>query len=273
MSAIEYRVHLEIFDGPLDLLVYLVRRHEIDPVEIRVARITEQFLEFLEVLKYLDLDMIGDFVVMAGTLIEIKSRLVLPTQESDDEVIETADDSHSDLIRQLLEYKQYKEAAKGLEERAARWQDRYPRLSDDRPQFGKDPAADRIREVELWDLVSALSRIMTRHVVEEEASIRCDDTPIAVYVERIRQRVLHSGRSAFSEFFDGERVRSRIVGIFLAILELIRHHGFRAQQPVEYGDIWIHPPTTARASARTDRETTAAEDLTPPGPSDAPGPV
>ncbi len=246
MDVARYRVELDDYEGPLDLLLYLVRRSELDVVDLPIARITEQFLEFLALLELIDLDVVGDFVVMASTLAEIKSRCVLPTpeeeiNEADEQPIE-GDDPRSELIQRLLEYKKFKDAANALEERAAVWQERYPRLSDDRPKTGKDHAADRIREVELWDLISALGRVLRRTEVEDEARIRYDDTPIRVYVEQIGARVREEGEVRFTSLFDAETLRSKIVGMFLAVLELIRHHGFRATQPDLYGEITVYPP-------------------------------
>jgi|UniRef100_A0A7C4LMQ6 segregation and condensation protein A len=238
-----FRVELADYSGPLDLLLYLVRRNEVEIVQLPIARITAQFLQFLEVLRFLDFDLVGDFVVMASTLVEIKSRSVLP-QPADDSPSEAPqdDEPRGELIARLLQYKRYKEAALALEERAAEWQLRFPRLSDDRPQAGRDHAADPIREVELWDLVSALGRLLHKKVLEETAAIRYDETPQSVYMERIAARVREQGRVPFSSFFEGTNQRSRIIGIFLAILELLRHHGFRAEQPVAYGEIYVLAP-------------------------------
>ncbi len=241
---IAYRVELDFFSGPVDLLLYLVRRDELDVRQLAVGPITKQFQEFLEVLEFLDLDFVGDFVVMASTLTEIKSRLVLPESEEEvdaGEVLDT-DDPRSDLIHQLLEYRRYRQAASVLEEHAAEWQERYPRLSNDRPQIGNEPATDLIKEVELWDLVSALARVLEKKVIEEESSIRDDDTPISVYVERVGTQVRNEKRVAFTALFDDANQRSRIIGIFLAILELLRHHGFRAEQQDDFEEIWVLPP-------------------------------
>ena len=150
-----------------------------------------------------------------------------------------------------MEYKRYKDAALALELQAAEWQERYPRLSDERPTVGKDPSADSIKEVELWDLVSALSRVIQKKVVEKTSSIRYDETPISVYIDRIGDRVRASGRVPFSEFFEGTNLRSKIVGIFLAVLELLRHHGFRAEQPSEYGEIYVLPPAVTATEPAT----------------------
>ena len=256
----DYRVQLESFSGPMDLLLYLVRRDEVDITHLPIAKITGQFLQFLEVLQLLDLDLIGDFVVMASSLIEIKSRQVLPRAEEEiPEELPLAEDPCGELIQQLLEYKRYKDAALALEHQAAEWQERYPRLTDERPTIGKDPSTDSIKEVELWDLVSALSRVIQKKVVEETSSIRYDETPIAVYIDRIGLRVRETGRVAFSEFFEGSNLRSKIVGIFLAILELLRHHGFRAEQPWDHGDIFVLPPVAEPIVAASTDETPGQE--------------
>jgi segregation and condensation protein A len=239
-----YRVELDIFKGPLDLLLYLVRRDELDPLNLPLARIVHEFETFIDLLEFLDLDMIGDFVVMASTLAEIKSRLVLPVPEEEEgpegEIVE--DDPSSDLIKRLLEYRKYKQAASALEEHAAEWQERYPRLSSDRPRVGNEPAADLIKEVELWDLVSALARVLEKKILEQESKIRDDDTPIHVYVEQVGTLVRKNDRVAFTSLFDDAIRKSQIVGIFLAILELLRHHSFRAEQDSDFGEIWVMPP-------------------------------
>ncbi len=242
MNLAEYRVDLGRFGGPMDLLLYLVRRHELDICTISLSKITRDFQQFLEVLELLDLDLVGDFIVVASTLLEIKSREVLPKPEEEAVVAEEFEESDSDLIGQLLQYKRYKNASKVLDLRASEWLERYPRLQDDRPDLKHDHATDRIREVELWDLVSALARIVRMPEIEKATSIRMDETPIAEFQDRIRKRLLVEGKVAFSSFFDGEKLQSRIVGIFQATLELIRHEQYRADQPVMYGEIYILPP-------------------------------
>lgn len=239
----EYRVQLDVFSGPLDLLLYLVKRHELDIVDLPIAQITRQFSDLLEVIEVLDFDLIGDFVVMASTLVEIKSRMVLPRPEEEVlEISDGAEDPRSDLVRQLIEYKKYKDASRLLENHAAEWQEHYPRLSDERPVETVDPSEDRIKEVELWDLVSALSRILRRSPTTNQTSIVYDDTPISTYVQRIHALVLEQGRVSFSSLFEGANAKSKIVGIFLAILELLRHYHLRAEQLADFGEIWVLPP-------------------------------
>lgn len=247
MDQPAYRVQLDVYDGPLDLLLYLVRRAEVDIRDLPLAQITGQFREFLEVLQVIDLDEIGEFIVMASTLAEIKSRDVLPqitdsAAPAEEERPLDADNPRSELIHRLLEYKKFKDAAHALEERAAQWQERYPRLSDDRPTAGKDHAADRIKDVELWDLISALGRVLKRKDAEDETRIRYDETPIHVYVEQIGGRIRQQPGLAFSSLLDPEPQRSKVVGMFLAVLELLRHHGFRAVQATDFGEITLYPP-------------------------------
>lgn len=244
-----YRVELDHFRGPLDLLLYLVRRNELSVTAVPVSSIVSQFVDFMQGLAALDLEQVGEFVVLSSTLVELKSREVIPeTTESDEPAADpSADEPRSELIEQLLQYKRYREAGLALEERAATWQLRYPRLHDDRPQATRNLSQDRIKEVELWDLVSALGRVLQKQAVETNAKIRYDETPISVYVERISERVRAEGRVRFSSFFGGLHVRSQIIGVFLAILELLRHHHYRAEQPADYGEIFVLPPVETAA--------------------------
>ena len=241
MSVTEYRVKLELYEGPLDLLLYLVRRNEMDVLNLPIAEITQQFLEFQSVLEFLNLEDVGDFLVMAAALVEIKIHIALPQQEAEEEPV-VEEEPQGDLIHRLLEYKRFKEASLALENRAAEWQERYPRLSDSRPDAEKNLAADRIKDVELWDLVSALGRVLKTTESVKQSRIRYDDTPISVYIERVGSRIRKEGRTAFSAFFEGTNLPYMIVSLFLAVLELLRHHAFRAEQPVDFGEIWILPP-------------------------------
>lgn len=245
----DYRVQLDLFSGPLDLLLYLVRRRELDVMDVSLAAVTSQFLEFLDVLQFLDVDAVGEFLVTAAAMLEIKSRTALPQQEEEIAGEQPLDEAPGDLVARLLDYKKFKDAAAALEERAADWLERFPRLTDDRPGGGRDAGADRIKEVELWDLVSALARVLKKREVERHSRIQYDDVPIAVYIDRIGSRVRRDGRTAFSEFFEGERLRVKIVSVFLAILELLRHHAFRAEQPDDFGEIWILPPAHEQEQA------------------------
>ena len=169
-----FRVDLDSFRGPLDLLLYLVRKHEVDILDIPIAAITDQFLAYLDVLKQIDVNAVSDFVAMAALLIEIKSREALPRG---DEVVEELDDPKQELVRRLLEYKEFRDAASVLEEQSRRWQQQYRRLANDLPPRSRNLADEPIHDVELWDLVSAFGRILRESVAVQPSSIVYDDTP------------------------------------------------------------------------------------------------
>ncbi len=234
----DFRVDLDIFRGPLDLLLYLVRKHEVEIVDIPIAPITQQFLEYLAVLEQLDVNAVGDFLEMASTLIEIKSRMVLPRGgEVEDEL---ADPRH-ELVQRLLEYKKFKDAASMLDERGRGWQQRFPRLANDLPPRVRNLGEEEIQEVELWDLVSAFGRIVRDSEATKPSNIVYDETPIHVYMAQIKAELGARGRLAFRELFRTGMHKSALVGMFLAILELVRHHYARAEQQELFGEIWILP--------------------------------
>jgi segregation and condensation protein A len=234
----KFRVDLDIFRGPMDLLHYLVRKHELDILDIPIGIVTEQYLEYLDVLEQLDINAVGDFIDVASALIEIKSKLVLPRAEEVDQPME---DPRDQLVERLLEYKKYKDAASILEERSLQWQQRFPRVACDLPPRKIDPADQPIHEVELWDLVSALGRVMREHDAAKPANIVYDDTPIQSYMQQIHDRLNAKQRMAFSEMFSAGMHKSAMIGVFLAILELVRHHCVQAEQGDSHGEIWVSP--------------------------------
>jgi segregation and condensation protein A len=231
----DYQVNLDIFRGPLDLLLYLVKRQEVDISEIPIARVAEQFLEYLRVLELIDVERAGDFLVMAATLMEIKSRMLLP--RSDDPAEEAAD-PRADLVRQLLEYKKFKDAAVALEMQAERQLSRFARQPLELPAE-PNPAEQPLRRVELWDLVSAFGRLMRETLALQPHQIIMDQTPIHVYMEALLRRLQSESRLAFSAVFTPPHNRSRLVGLFLAVLELIKSGQILAEQPDLFGEIWL----------------------------------
>jgi segregation and condensation protein A len=238
MSTADFRVDLDVFRGPLDLLLYLVRKHELDILDLPIAVVTEQYLSYLSILEQVDVNAVGDFLAVASMLVEIKSQMVLPRA---DEVQEEVEDPRQELVRRLLDYRQYRDAASILEERSRAWQQHFPRLVDDRPAPEDDPADEPIHEVELWDLVSAFGRIMRESVQVRPSSIVYDDTPIHVYMSRIHAQLIEQGHLAFSTLFQPGMHKSQLVGIFLAVLELVRHHHVRVEQNEVFGEIWLLP--------------------------------
>lgn len=233
-----FHVDLDCFRGPMDLLLYLVRKHELDITDIPIALITDQFLQHLAILEALDVNAVGDFLDLATSLMEIKSRLVLPQM---DEVPDAVEDPRDELVQRLLEYKQFRDAASMLEERGQQWQLRRSRLANDLPTRRMEIGDQPIQEVELWDLVSAFGRVLRDVQQVQPSNIIYDETPIQVHMEHIYQRLNNEQQVAFSEMFDQHMHKSRMIGVFLAVLELVRHHSVDTRQDHLHGEIWIIP--------------------------------
>ena len=231
----DYTVQLESFQGPLDLLLFLVKRQEVDIRDIPIARVAEQFLEYLQVLQLIDVEWAGEFLVMAATLMEIKSRLLLP--RSEEELVED-DDPRLELVKQLIEYKKYKEAAVLLDEQAERQQTRLARMPLELPA-PLDPSRQPLRRVELWDLVSAFGRLMRETSALRPRQIVMDETPLHVHMERIMEMLRRNQRLPFAEVFAPPHTRGRLLGLFLATLELIKVNKIQAEQPQLFGDLWL----------------------------------
>lgn len=250
-----FRVELDLFAGPLDLLWYLVRKQELDILDIPIAKVTEQYLELISVLEQIDVNAVGDFLELATRLMEIKSRMILPRHEEDEKEEATVEDPRQDIVERLLEYKKYKDAASMLAERGQQWQQRFARRANDLCSEGVDPSQQPIHEVEMWDLVSAFARVVRDNAVAKPSAIRYDDTPIEVYMDRIRERLQSESSLAFTSLFEPGMIRSQMIGIFLAVLELIRHHNVHVEQEGLFGEIWI--TTKVDVEAEDSAETAA----------------
>ena len=241
-SPLSFQVSNNLFRGPIDLLLYLVRRHEVEVTEIALAGVTQEYLDHLEVLKEISIDSVGDFIEVASVLVEMKARALLPRNEFEEEEEDGLDaDPRRDLVNRLLLYKKFRDAATMLEERASLWQNRYSRIADDLPAKKHSISDQPIREIELWDLVNAFGRVLRDNRPVQDANIIYDETPIHVYMEKIHARVVDQRRVSFSELFELGMHKSSMVSIFLAVLELARHHGVVTEQDDLYGDLVIVP--------------------------------
>jgi segregation and condensation protein A len=232
----DYQVVLDTFRGPLDLLLYLVKRDEVDILDIPIARVAGQFKRYLDVLTMIDVERAGDFLVMAATLMEIKSKMLLPRQESSGPA-EVEEDPRRELVRQLLQYKRFKEAAGVLEEWAERQSQKLPRLPV--PGAARKEGPPALKPVELWDLVSAFGRLMRETLAHQPQAIVVDHTPLHVHMEYIVRRLELEGALAFSALFTPPHTRSRLVGLFLAILELTKVRKIVAEQQEVFADIRV----------------------------------
>ncbi|HEY3245824.1 MAG TPA: segregation/condensation protein A [Phycisphaerae bacterium] len=231
-----YRVDLEVYNGPLDLLLFLIRREEVDIYDIPIARITEQYCAYVRLLERIDPDLAGDFLVMAASLMEIKSRTLLPTPPEAEEP-EEFDDPRLELVRQLLEYKKYKDAARALQSAAEQQALKHAR----RPADPQRDAAVEIEEVQVWDLLTAFNKLLEATGQRQRPhEVVYDDTPIALHAADVVDFLDRSGGSLlFERIFDG-RTKSQLIGLFLALLELIRQRRVRATQEQPFGPISIH---------------------------------
>ena len=233
----DYKVKLEIFEGPLDLLLYLIKRDEIDIYEISIERITKQYLEYLQAFKELKIDIAGEFVVMAANLIYLKSRSLLPLDQQPPEEDAEEDDPRWDLIRQLIEYKKFKEAAMQLHDRALEQERIFTR------DGGSAPMSDAplpLHEVGIFQLIHAFQEVIKRVEAREEfREIFGERFTVSEKIEKILQRVANGSSIRFSELFAQIASRVEIVVTFLALLELIRLNQVRALQRKMFEEIEI----------------------------------
>lgn len=231
----DYKVKLEVFEGPLDLLLYLVKRDEIDIYDISIERITRQYLEYLQAFKELKIDVAGEFVVMAANLIYLKSRSLLPLDQQPPEEDAEEDDPRWDLIRQLIEYKKFKEAAEQLHSRAIEQEKIFTRDGG-----GVTEGPLRLAEVGIFQLIQAFQNVIKR--VEARENLReifGERFTVSEKIDIILQRVANGGLVRFSELFGEIASRVEVVVTFLALLELIRLKQVSAIQRDLFGEIEI----------------------------------
>jgi segregation and condensation protein A len=237
-----FGVDLPCYNGPLELLFYLVRREELPLEELSLAKITRQYLDYLEVLKVLDLDDVGEFVDITSQLIELKATSVLPAPESNEEGQNAVqENAMPELVERLVQYKRFRDAACLLDEQSRRWQLRYARLASDLPPRRIDSKELPIAKVEVWDLVSAFGRILKARQKAPQHNIQFDNTPIHVYMQRIHQRVQQQSRVELQDLFEIGMHKSALVAMFLAALEMTRHHGLHAIQTTADGPLYLEP--------------------------------
>jgi segregation and condensation protein A len=269
----EYKVKFEVFEGPLDLLLYLIRKEEVDIYEVNLTHLATQFIEYIETMRLLDLEIAGEFLVMAATLMLIKSRELLPVdQQAQVEGEEEGEDPRWELIRQLVEYKKFKDAAAQLQTLEARQENIFPRTPI-KPEFETE-AAPRM-EASIFDLVNAVNAVLKRVTKREDTrDIFEEKWTVSQKIEYLVSEVTRRVRLRFSELFEAATTRSEVVVTFLAVLELIRLKQITAIQPETFGEIEICRATPeanapfAEQSAGTDAAPAAAAG---PGPGDAPG--
>ncbi len=233
-----FSVSLDLFRGPLDLLLFLIKRKELDVLSVRVDDIIDQFNDYIQIIEFIDCNTAGDFISMASWLLEMKSIESLPGEA--EPVIEE-ENPQEDFVQQLLDYKKYRDAACLLEERGRRCQQNYARLANSCPRRARDLAEEPILDVDLWDLVSAFGRIIREPNGPVPANIVYEETPIEAHMARIQERLMENGVTSFSDLFKPGMHKTTLVGIFLASLELVRNYNVVVEQYQLFGEIWLRP--------------------------------
>lgn len=236
----EYKISLEVFEGPLDLLLYLIKKEEVDIYDVSLELITNQYLKYLEALEVLNIEVAGDFVVMAANLLYIKSRTLLPKDQQMPEEDVEEDDPRWELIRQLIEYKKFKEAAVHLRDQEALQGTLFPRP-------GMLSAAELpvegpllLNEVSIFDLINAFQKALRRLPKEEVGSEIYEETyTVADRMQHLLRMITPGVAVQFQELFSAVASRSEMVVTFLAMLELIRMKQLAVRQEQEFGEIMI----------------------------------
>ena len=232
----ELKIKLEVFEGPLDLLLYLIKKDEVDIYDIPIELVTRQYMEYLGLMRMLDLDIAGDFLVMAATLLMIKSRLLLPPEERP-ELEPEEEDPRWDLIRKLVEYKKFKDAAGLLQGMEISQNNSFLRGSEnipvpDAPEIGLD-------EVTIFDLISVFNDALKRIEPEAIGEIYAEKITVADKIEMLLAQIKEKLSITFFSLFDHVTTRHEIICTFLAVLELVRLHQITAKQDKRFGEIMI----------------------------------
>jgi len=229
------RVQLEIFEGPLDLLLHLIKKNEISITDIPIAAITEQYLATLEVMQSLNLDVAGEFLVMAATLVHIKSRMLLPAGDDTTEDDEDGEDPREELIRRLLEYQRFKDAAEQLGQREILARDVFIRSGTPLEEV----PVPNLREVSVFELLTALRRVLERLPKDNVHEVTLDKITVREKMTLLLDRLRGSAQVLFESLFSDIKSRMEVVVTFLAMLELVKVRAIRIFQDESGGPIQI----------------------------------
>jgi segregation and condensation protein A len=231
-----YKVKLEVFEGPLDLLLYLIKKEELNISDIPIARITDQYLEYLELMQLMDLDIAGEFLVMAATLMHIKSKMLLPPDETAQDEVE--EDPRAELVRRLLEYKKFKEAASELASMEKQHKHLFPRVGTVQMDES-DIQKDILFEASLFDLITAFTKVLKDIPKDVFHRVIKDEFTVAEKMHDILHMMVEKQSIFFLELFKAAKHKREMITIFLALLELIRLKAVVIKQAVVFGDIEI----------------------------------
>jgi len=259
----DYRVDLEIYNGPMDLLLYLIKERELDIHDIPISEITERFLAHLEVIRAIDIDRAGDFLLMAATLMLIKSRMLLPRGEvTEDEEIDDLD-PRTDLVRQLLEYKRFKDLSRALSLAEAERDLRFAGGLRP-PELQADPGK-LLEEIGVDDLLLAFERLMRETLAGVDHEVIGDEIPLAEVAEGIRARLqAEPGGVAFREFFAERHDRHYIIAVFLCLLELLRQRTIELEPGDDVAELRVRPRAAPEPASESSARLGESQDVAAP---------
>lgn len=248
MSDEKYKVRLDIFEGPLDLLLYLIKKDEVDIYDISIERITKQYLEYVNTFKLLNIDLASEFIVMAANLMYIKSRTLLPKQEQPPEEDIDEEDPRWELIRQLIEYKKFKDAAGFLHNKAIEQED-YFANSPEKIEITEETPSMPLDEANIFDLIRAFQGVIQRFEESNDLGDIVDDRfTVSDKIESLLEMTKPGQRKVFTSLFDEATTKSEIIVTFLAVLELMKMNQFKIIQNHLLGDIQIERNLNTSAS-------------------------
>jgi segregation and condensation protein A len=228
-----YKVRLEVFEGPLDLLLFLVKKEEMDLYDIKLEQITHQYLQYMEAFKMLNIDLAGEFVVMAANLVYLKSRTLLPKQEQPPDEEADEEDPRWELIRQLIEYKKFKDAANYLQRRALQNENFFPAVPEAPEGMVADDGVEAFPEISIFELINAFQKILGKFNQKKEPDfheIYDDRFTVSDRIEYLLKTVPPGESLAFTSLFANAESRDEIIVTFIALLELIKLKQFRVTQ-------------------------------------------
>lgn len=260
----EYKVKFEVFEGPLDLLLYLIKKEEVDIYEVNLTKLATQFIEHVDLMRQFDLEVAGEFLVMASTLMYIKSRELLPVdQQAVVEGDEEGEDPRWELIRQLVEYKKFKDAASQLQTLEARQENIFPRLPG-KLEFENIAPAPK-PDVTIFDLLNAVNSVLKRFTKPDDGrDIFEDKWTVSEKIEHVLARIAERGSLRFTELFETAANRAEVIVTFLALLELIRLKQLLCVQPEAFDEIEIRraPATITTPAIATEATASNPEPIT-----------
>jgi segregation and condensation protein A len=246
VETTDYKVRLEIFEGPLDLLLYLIKRDEVDIHSISIERITRQYLDYINTFKLLNIDLASEFIVMAANLMYLKSRTLLPRTEQPPEEDAEDDDPRWELIRQLIEYKKFKDAAGFLALREIEQEGRFAHQTDADEKPEQEPP--QLAEVSIFDLIRAFQNVLKRFEESHDFGDIIDDRfTVSDKIEMLMDHFQPGDAKRFDELFQSATTKAEVIVTFLALLELMKLNQFVVRQKALLGEILIERRSTAPA--------------------------